>query len=101
MKKTGFWLVPTAFLVGSIPMAVNNSFAGRAMGPSKEVIGLAYQQILAAADKNKDGKLSENECLAVSRDKKKMEKDCKYWDANGDGVITKDEYVQQVIKLME
>ena len=30
---------------------------------------------------------------------KEMEKNCKYWDANGDGVITEDEYVQQVKKM--
>jgi hypothetical protein len=29
-----------------------------------------------------------------------MEKDCKYWDANGDGVITEDEYVKQVRRIM-
>ena len=28
-----------------------------------------------------------------------MEKNCKYWDANGDGFITEEEYVQQVKKI--
>jgi hypothetical protein len=59
----------------------------------------AFQQVLAAADKNKDGKLSMEECVAVSRDKTTMEKNCKYWDANGDGTITEEEYVQQVKKI--
>ena len=34
------------------------------------------------------------------RDKKKIAKDCKYWDADGNGVITEDEYVKQVLKIM-
>jgi hypothetical protein len=69
-------------------------------GPSDDRIKGAYQQILAEADKNRDGKLSLSECLAVWKDKKTGEKNCKYWDANGDGVITEDEYVKQVRKIM-
>ena len=61
----------------------------------------AYRQVLAEADKNRDGKLSMSECLAVWKDKKTAEKNCRYWDANGDGVITEDEYVQQVRKIMQ
>lgn len=56
----------------------------------------AYKMLLTEADKNGDGKLSVDECMALFKDKKKGEKDCKYWDANGDGIITEDEYVQQV-----
>jgi hypothetical protein len=41
-----------------------------------------------------------DECMAISRDKKKIAKDCKYWDADGNGVITEDEYVKQVLKIM-
>ena len=37
----------------------------------------------------------------MTKDKKKAEKDCKYWDANGDGVITEEEYVKQVKKIMK
>ena len=59
----------------------------------------AFQQVLAAADKNKDGKLSMEECVAISKDKTTMERNCKYWDANGDGTITEEEYVQQVKKI--
>jgi hypothetical protein len=70
------------------------------MGPSDEMLKGAYRDILAQADKNRDGKLSAGECLAIWKDKQKGEKDCKYWDANGDGVITEDEYVKQVRKIM-
>jgi hypothetical protein len=101
MESTRNWFISTAFLAVSLPLAVNNSYAERITGPPTQVIERAYQQILAGADKNKDGKLSKEECLAISRDKKKVEKDCTYWDANGDGFITKDEYVQQVRKLMK
>ena len=55
----------------------------------------AYQQILGATDKNGDGKLSMAECTSISSNKSKIEKDCKYWDANGDGTVTEDEYVSQ------
>ena len=69
-------------------------------GPSDDRIKAAYQQILAEADKNRDGKLSMSECMAVWKDKKTGEKNCTYWDANGDGVITEEEYVKQVRKIM-
>lgn len=70
------------------------------MGPSEEMIKGAYRDILARADKNRDGKLSQSECLAVWKDRQKGEKDCRYWDADADGVITEEEYVKQVRKLM-
>lgn len=70
------------------------------MGPSDEMIKGAYRDILAKADQNRDGKLSQNECLAIWKDRQKGEKDCRYWDANADGVITEEEYVKQVRKIM-
>ena len=71
------------------------------VGPSDARIKEAYQSLISALDANKDGKLSVTECMAMSKDKKKAEKDCKYWDANGDGVITEEEYVKQVKKIMK
>jgi len=38
--------------------------------------------------------------MVISRNKKKIEKDCKYWDANSDGTITEDEYVKQASGIM-
>jgi len=55
-----------------------------------------YRHILAGADRNRDKILSLEECMTISKNKKKIEKDCKYWDANGDGYITEEEYVLQV-----
>jgi len=55
--------------------------------------------IIIEADTNKDGKLSMQEYLGMSNELKKMEKNCKYWDANHDGFITDNEYVQQGKKI--
>jgi hypothetical protein len=84
---------------GSFTLCSNFLFA-QGKGPSPEVTRGIYQQILASTDKNGDGKLSMAECMAISTDKNKIEKDCKYWDANGDGVITEDEYVKQATSIM-
>jgi len=69
-------------------------------GPSDDMIKGAFRDVLAKADTNRDGKLSMGECLAIWKDKAKGEKECRYWDANGDGIITEDEYVKQVRKIM-
>jgi hypothetical protein len=87
-------------LVTSIYVLAPGVSPAQQRGPSDDMIKGAYQQVLAEADKNHDGKLSMSECLAVWKDKKTAEKNCKYWDANGDGVITEDEYVKQVRKIM-
>jgi Ca2+-binding EF-hand superfamily protein len=68
-------------------------------GPSDEMIRSAFKQILAEADKNKDGKLQMAECKTIFKDKKKGEADCGFWDANHDGIITEEEYVSQVKSL--
>lgn len=86
-------------LISFFLLAGDSAFA-QPKGPPTEMIRNAYRQILAGADKNGDGKLTLAECMAISRDKAKIEKDCKYWDANGDGVITEDEYVQQARQIM-
>jgi hypothetical protein len=82
-----------AFLTGNLLLAQEK-------GPSAELIKAAYRQILANADKNGDGKLSLAECMSISTNKSKIEKDCKYWDANGDGYITEEEYVKQARGIM-
>ena len=86
--------------MGALALSVIPSLA-QGVGPSDAAIKGAYQSVISALDANKDGKLSLTECMAMSKDKKKAEKDCKYWDANGDGVITEEEYVQQVKKIMK
>jgi Ca2+-binding EF-hand superfamily protein len=69
--------------------------------PSDDMLKQNYTMVLEQADANKDGKLSMKECTAIFKDKAKGEKDCRYWDADGDGTITQDEYVKQVRKIMK
>ena len=86
-------LVSLTLLTGSLLLAQEK-------GPPAEAIKNVYRQILASADKNGDGKLSLAECMSISKNKSKIEKDCKYWDANGDGFITEEEYVKQAKAIM-
>jgi hypothetical protein len=86
-------LVSLTLLTGSLLLAQEK-------GPPNEAIKNVYRQILASADKNGDGKLSLAECMSISKNKSKIEKDCKYWDANGDGFITEEEYVKQAKAIM-
>jgi Ca2+-binding EF-hand superfamily protein len=98
MKGCRVWLFCAACLLGASALFSNAVWA-QEKGIPTEAIKNAYRQILANTDKNGDGKISLQECVSISKDQKKMEKDCKYWDADGDGLITEDEYVQQVKKL--
>ena len=87
----------TVFIVAAASGSATAQGAGAADARAKE----AFKTILASVDADRDGKLSLKECYAVWKDKKTAEKNCKYWDANGDGTITEDEYVRQSKKLMK
>jgi Ca2+-binding EF-hand superfamily protein len=97
MRKYGFRAFVMIF-VSAVLMLIGGVSLAQDGGMSTEAIKNAYRQILAGADKNGDGRISMQECRAMSS-AKEMEKNCKYWDANGDGFITQEEYVQQVKKL--
>ena len=99
MKRLGFWYCIIGVFIG-LSVLTGNFLSAQENGPPSELIRNAYRQILAGADKNGDGNLSMAECLSISTNKSKIEKDCKYWDANGDGVITEDEYVKQARRIM-
>lgn len=99
MKRFSILFLSGTFIFSFLILSGDISFA-KEKAAREDLIRNAYRQICTAADKNKDGKISMDECMAISRDKKKIEKDCKYWDADGNGVITEDEYVKQVIKIM-
>jgi Ca2+-binding EF-hand superfamily protein len=88
------------FTVICLCFSPSHSFA-QSKGPPTEMIKGAYQEILKSCDTDKDGKLTVQECMGAFKDKVKAEKDCKYWDANGDGTITEEEYVGQVRKIMK
>jgi len=99
MKKFAMLFLSVMFIISFLIFSGSVSFA-KPKAAREDLIRNAYRQILTAADKNGDGKISMDECMAISRDKKKIAKDCKYWDADGNGVITEDEYVKQVLKIM-
>jgi hypothetical protein len=99
MKKFWTLFIAGVFIISCLILSASLSIA-KMKAPREDLIRNAYQQLLANTDKNGDGKISMAECTSISRDKKKIEKDCRYWDANGDGFITEDEYVKQVIKIM-
>lgn len=92
-----YWFV--GGFVGVILLTANSLLAQEKGIPAEAIKG-AYRQILASVDKNGDGKLSAAECMAISSDKTKIEKDCRYWDENGDALITEDEYVNQAKRIM-
>ena len=100
MKKSGFIFAALAFFAAAIVLTSNFANA-QGVGPSDARTKEAFKTIVLSADINKDGKLSLQECYAVWKDRKIAEKNCKYWDANGDGTITEDEYVKQSRKLMK
>jgi len=99
MRGPGFFFGIVIFCFSAVMLSASSSSAQPA-GPSESMVREAYRTLLSSLDANKDGKLSVSECMAMSKDKKKAEKDCKYWDENGDGAITEDEYVKQVKKIM-
>ena len=99
MKRYAILLLSGVFIFSFLILSGSVSFA-KPKVVREDLIRNAYRQILTAADKNGDGKLSMDECMSISKNKKKIEKDCKYWDADGNGVITEDEYVKQVLKIL-
>jgi len=99
MKKYAILLLSGIFIFCFLILSGSVSVA-KDKAARENFIRNAYRQILAETDKNGDGKISMDECMSISRDKKKIAKDCKYWDADGNGVITEDEYVKQVKKIM-
>ncbi len=99
MKKGVRCVLIAGVAAGFLFLIGGDLFAGE-KGPPAQAIQNAYRQILAGADKNGDGKLSMAECVSISKNRSKIEKDCKYWDANGDGYITEDEYVKRARGVM-
>jgi hypothetical protein len=91
-----------AFTTGVAVLALMIGLAGaqdRTM--QTKALKNAYKMLLDQVDRNKDGKLSVAECSTAWKEKATGEGKCKYWDANGDGIITEEEYVQQGLKAMK
>jgi hypothetical protein len=89
------WTVVAAALAAAVAV-VTQTYAA---GPPEDSIRQAYRMILSQADANTDGKLSAAECMAVYKDKSTAEKTCSFWDANKDGTITEEEYMQQALNM--
>jgi hypothetical protein len=85
------WIIASAALF-SIMVVVSPGYTA---GPPQQNIREAYKMILSQVDANKDGKLSVAECMAIYKDKAMAEKNCTFWDADKDGIITEEEYVMQ------
>ena len=85
------WIIASAALFITMGIVL----PGYTAGPPEKNIRGAYKMILSQADTNKDGKLSVAECMAGYKDKSIAEKNCTFWDADKDGIITEDEYVMQ------
>jgi hypothetical protein len=100
MKRIAFFM---AFLVALVVVSSiwPSKGCAQGLGPSDDMIKKNFKTTLQSADTNKDGKLSMPECMAIWKDKIKGEENCKYWDANSDGIITEDEYVKQARKKMK
>lgn len=83
------------FLSVSIVVTLVGAASVLAAGPSENQIRQSFRMLLPQADTNRDGRLTQAECMAIYKDKSMAEKNCAYWDADRDGVITEDEYVKQ------
>ena len=99
MYKTTLFAFLAAVLF--LAQAINCGAAQDRQAQKTNALKNAYQMLLAEVDKNKDGKISMDECLSVWKDKAVGESKCKVWNKNGDGFITEDEYVQQGLKIMK
>jgi hypothetical protein len=92
MRRIGALTLAILFSVICLCASPGQSYA-QDKGPPAEMIKGAYHEILRSCDTNKDGKLAVQECMGAWKDKVKAEKDCKHWDANGDGTVTEEEYI--------
>ncbi len=90
MKKIGMLI---------LMFMISTSTISHAAGPSEERARSAYKMILEATDVNKDGQMSGTECKAVYSDPAIADKNCTFWDADHDGIITEDEYVKQAMSI--
>ncbi len=92
MNKLGIPALVLASMISSVAI-------GQSAGPPEERVRGAYKMLLSETDTNKDGKISVTECKVIFNDPAMADKNCKFWDANNDGVITEDEYVTQVMSI--
>ena len=99
MNRMNIIILLTAILI--LALSINPVSAQDREVVKIKALKTGYNMLLSDVDKNKDGKISLEECLSPWKDKAVGESKCKYWDKNGDGIITEEEYVQQGLKIMK
>lgn len=99
MNRMNITILLTAILFMALAI---NPVAAQDQTQKADALRKAYGKVLLPeVDNNKDGKISLEECRSMWKYKAKGESKCKYWDRNGDGIITEEEYVQQGLKIMK
>jgi hypothetical protein len=93
MQTMNIIILLTAILIQTL--TINPVSAQDREAVKIKALKTGYDMLLSEVDKNKDGKISIEECLSTWKDKAIGESKCKYWDKNGNGIITEEEYVQQ------
>ncbi|MEW6418195.1 MAG: EF-hand domain-containing protein [Nitrospirota bacterium] len=99
MYRMNIIILLTAILIPAL--TINPVSAQDREALKVKALKTGYNMLLSEVDKNNDGKISLDECLSPWKDKATGESKCKYWDKNGDGIITEEEYVQQGLKIMK
>ncbi len=99
MNRMNIIILLTAALI--LALTINPVSAQDRAAVKVKALKTGYNMLLSEVDKNKDGKISLDECLSAWKDKAIGKGKCKYWDENGDGIITEEEYVQQGLKIMK
>jgi hypothetical protein len=68
---------------------------------AEQMAGNAFARILAEVDLDRDGSLSMAECLGMWSDQGIAEQRCRFWDADGDETITREEYIAKAASLLK
>jgi hypothetical protein len=100
MKKTRIALIQMPAVLMFLGLAIQLPLSN-AQDLRTDMLKKAFAELLAQTDKNKDGKISIEECCSVWKDKAAGKKKCQFWDENGDGTITQGEYIKQGSKIMK
>jgi hypothetical protein len=64
--------------------------------PPEQTVREVFVQVRTVADTNQDGALSVEECTSLLTDRQQAQRNCRFWDADKDGILTEDEYVERV-----
>ncbi len=87
--RQAFLLVPTIAVALLTACAAPGQSSGSATGPARPAGGHGLEAFLGSYDANRDGKVTQEEYLAIRTERFRNA------DTNGDGVLTEDEYVAE------